>query len=75
MKTRHPEKYEVYHSKTERMKFSTVPYIQRMLNEYEMKKSENEEMWANEVNGVRLIHVNKCITKNSFLCKHKICAF
>ena len=32
METRHKEKYEVCHSNTERLKNSTVPYIQRMLN-------------------------------------------
>ena len=40
LKTRHPEKYEVYKSHTERMKLSTVPYLQRMLNDFEKKKSE-----------------------------------
>ena len=40
METRHPEKYNVFNSKTERMKLSTVPYLQRMLNDYEKKKSE-----------------------------------
>ena len=38
MKTRHPEKYNVFNAKTERMRSSTVPYIQRMLNEHEQKK-------------------------------------
>ena len=39
MKSRHPEKYNVFNAKTERMRLSTVPYIQRMLNEHEQKKN------------------------------------
>ena len=38
MKTRHKEKYEVYHAHTERLKNSTVPYLQKILNEYENSK-------------------------------------
>ena len=40
MTTRHPEKNNVIKANTERMKLSTVPYIQRMLNEHEIKKNE-----------------------------------
>ena len=38
MKTRHTEKYVVYHAHTERLKNSTVPYLQKILNEYENSK-------------------------------------
>ena len=40
METRHPEKCNVFNSKTEQMKLSTIPYLQRMLNDYEKKKSD-----------------------------------
>ena len=36
---RYTEKYEVLHANTDRLKNSTVPYIQRLLNEEERKKS------------------------------------
>ena len=38
MRTRNPEKYQVYHANTERLKKSAVIYMQRLLNEYEMSK-------------------------------------
>ena len=33
MKTRHTEKFKVIHGNAERLKNSTIPYIQRVLNE------------------------------------------
>ena len=39
MQTRKNEKYKVLHANTERFKNSTVPYIQRMLNDIEEKQS------------------------------------
>ena len=38
MKTRHEEQYEVQHAHTERLKSSTVPYLQKILNDYENSK-------------------------------------
>ena len=34
MKTRHSEKYEVQHSRTDRLAKSAIPYLQRLLNQY-----------------------------------------
>lgn len=42
MKTRHTEKYVVYHAHTERLKNSTVPYLQKILNDYEISKLAND---------------------------------
>ena len=39
MQTRNQEKYKILHANTERLKNSTVPYIQRMLNNIEEKRS------------------------------------
>ena len=39
MQTRNQEKYKILHANTERLKNSTVPYIQRMLNNIEEKQS------------------------------------
>ena len=38
MQTRNQEKYKILHANTERLKNSTVPYIQRMLNNIEENK-------------------------------------
>ena len=38
MNTRHTEKYVVQHAHTERLKHSTVPYLQKILNDYENSK-------------------------------------
>ena len=38
MKTRNPEKYQVFHANTERLKKSAVIYMQRLLNEHELSK-------------------------------------
>ena len=38
MKTRNPEKYQVFHANTERLKRSAVIYMQRLLNEHELSK-------------------------------------
>ena len=35
MKTRNHEKFQILHANTERLKNSTVPYIQRILNQNE----------------------------------------
>ena len=35
METIDEEKYVVYHANTERMKKSSIPYMQRLLNQYE----------------------------------------
>ena len=42
MKTRHTEKYVVYHAHTERLKNSKVPYLQKILNDYEISKLAND---------------------------------
>ena len=39
MQTRNKEKYKLVHANTERLKNFTVPYIQRMLNNLEEKRS------------------------------------
>jgi hypothetical protein len=39
MQTRNQEKYKVLNANTERLKNSTVPYIQKMLNSMEDKRS------------------------------------
>ena len=39
MNTRRPDKYEVIHANTERLRNSTVPYIQRLLNKKEYEKT------------------------------------
>ena len=39
MQTRNQEKYKILHANTERLKNSTVPYIQRMLNSIAEKRS------------------------------------
>ena len=38
MKTRHTEKYVVYHANTQRLKNSTVPYLQKILDDNEISK-------------------------------------
>ena len=39
MQTRNQEKYNILHANTERLKNSTVPYIQRVLNSIEEIRS------------------------------------
>ena len=39
MKTREDEKFIAEHAHTERLKKSSIPYMQRMLNKHEEKKS------------------------------------
>ena len=39
MNIRTPEKYKVIHANTERLRNSTVPYIQRLLNKKEYEKT------------------------------------
>ena len=39
MKTREEEKFIVQHANTERLKKSSIPYMQRLLNKHEEKKS------------------------------------
>ena len=43
MKLRKPEPFEVLHSNTERLKCSTVPYIQRMLNRKANETKKNHQ--------------------------------
>ena len=43
MKTRDDEKYIVQHANTERLKKSSIPYMQRLLNKHEEKKSLHTE--------------------------------
>ena len=40
METREEEKYIVQHANTERLKKSSIPYMQRLLNKHEEKKSD-----------------------------------
>ena len=43
METREEEKYEVQHANTERLKNSAIPYMQRLMNEYEQQNFKKEE--------------------------------
>ena len=43
METRDEEKYEVQHANTERLKNSAIPYMQRLMNEYEQQNFKKEE--------------------------------
>ena len=49
MKVRHPLKYQVNKANTERYKCSTIPYMQRLLNDDSRKRKRDMDDLNNEL--------------------------